>query len=411
MKSDLDRLMTDKQVDALLVTGPALHNPSMYYFTGGVHLTQGALLKQRGCPPVLLHYPMERDEAARTGLLTRNIMDYGYAELLKQENGNRSRALVGVFSKLFAEFGVQQGTVSLYGRVDLGPAFHIFNALADSLPGVNFVGESSDAVLALAAATKDAAEIERMRAVGKITTAVVGQVAEFITSHREKDGVMVKKDGSPLTVGEVKHNVNRWLLERGAENPEGCIFAIGRDAGVPHSAGNPQDVIATGKTIVFDIFPQESGGGYFYDFTRTWCVGHAPDEAYALYQDVLDCYKHVSSAFRAGTPCRDYQVMTCDFFRARGHQTVMDDPKVESGYVHSLGHGLGLNVHESPALTHLAQESALLQPGAVVTVEPGLYYPERGMGVRLEDTVWVTPEGRFETLAEYSMELVLMVRG
>ncbi len=410
MKSDLDRLMNEKNLDALLVTGPAAHNPAMYYFTGGVHLTGGALLKKRGNGAVLLHWPMERDEAARTGLATRNAMDYDYMELVKQANGDRAQAMVGVYRRLLEEFGVQ-GRVSLYGRVDLGPAFRTFNSLGQALPGVTLVGEGDHPVITEAAATKDADEIECIRAMGRTTTAVVGEVADFLTSHREKDGVLVNTGGSPLTVGEVKRNINRWLLDRDAENPEGCIFAIGRDSAVPHSEGNPDDAIPIGKTIVFDIFPQEPGGGYFYDFTRTWCVGHAPDEVWAVYQDVLDCYQHVRGPMRAGGLCRDYQVMACEFFKARGHVTIMEDPKTEEGYVHGLGHGIGLNIHESPVLSHLESNKDALQPGAVFSVEPGLYYPEKGIGVRLEDSVWVTPEGTVETLAEFPMDLVLPLRG
>ena len=87
-----------------------------------------------------------------------------------------------------------------------------------------------------------------------------------------------------------KVSIDLLLAEAGVENPEGIIFSIGRDAGIPHSVGNPEDRIAVGKTIVFDIYPCQAGGGYFYDMTRTWCVGHVPDEVLAVYQDVRDCY-------------------------------------------------------------------------------------------------------------------------
>ena len=88
-----------------------------------------------------------------------------------------------------------------------------------------------------------------------------------------------------------KRRINLWLAERGADNPEGTIFAIGRDAGVPHSTGTASDPLRLGQTIVYDIFPCEAGGGYYYDFTRTWCLGYAPDAVQALYQDVLDVYQ------------------------------------------------------------------------------------------------------------------------
>lgn len=82
-------------------------------------------------------------------------------------------------------------------------------------------------------------------------------------------------------------------------------------------------------------------------------------------------------------------------------------PQTLEGYVHSLGHGVGLNIHEPPWFGDTATPSDLLTPGVVFTVEPGLYYPERGMGIRLEDTVWVRPDGQIEQLAEYPYDLVL----
>ena len=95
------------------------------------------------------------------------------------------------------------------------------------------------------------------------------------------EDMLIGRDGEPVTIGQVKGLINLWLAERGAENPEGTIFAIGRDAAVPHSSGNPSDILRLGQTIVFDIYPCEAGGGYFYDFTRTWCLGYAPDDVQA----------------------------------------------------------------------------------------------------------------------------------
>jgi hypothetical protein len=81
-------------------------------------------------------------------------------------------------------------------------------------------------------ATKDESEVERIRQMGKITTSVVGEVADFLTSHKTDHDLLLSKDDQPLTIGDVKRQINLWLAERGSENPEGTIFAIGRDAGV-----------------------------------------------------------------------------------------------------------------------------------------------------------------------------------
>jgi Xaa-Pro aminopeptidase len=278
------------------------------------------------------------------------------------------------------------------------------------MPGLNLIGEIDTSVLMLARMTKDGSEIDRIRQMGAITTQVVGLAADFISSHKAKNGFVLKTDGLPLTIGDVKSKIDMWLSERGAENPEGTIFATGRDAGVPHSSGNPADLLKLGQTIVFDIFPCEAGGGYYYDFTRTWCLGYATDEILKLYEDVSAVYTQVTGALEVGKPFKDYQEMTCQLFSSRGHPTVKEDQQTQQGYVHSLGHGIGLNVHERPWSGVSSDAWDCLVPGAVFTIEPGLYYPEKNMGVRLENSYCVTPDGRIELLAEYPMDLVLPVK-
>lgn len=407
MKSDIDRLMKDANLDGLLVIGPAGHNPYMTYFTGLVHVTRGYLLKMRDHSPVLFHGSMERDEAASTGLQIKNLDDYDPLKLLEEAGGDPIQARAMLLQRIFKEFDVR-GRVGLYGKTEIGPHYATLRLVGEALPDVELVGEaSSRSVLTRARTTKDEDEVARIRKVGEITSTVVADVAGFLTSHQVKDGVLVDRQGEALTVGEVKRRINLWLAMRGAENPEGTIFAIGRDAGVPHSAGADDDLIPIGKPIVFDIYPCEAGGGYFHDFTRTWCLGYAPDEVQQIYEDVLDVFETVYQALKPNTPCRDYQVMTCELFEEKGHPTVLNNPKTKEGYVHSLAHGVGLAVHEGPYFSHVESNKDQLLPGSVITHEPGLYYPDRELGVRIEDTVWVHPDGTLEILAEYSKDLVL----
>jgi Xaa-Pro aminopeptidase len=353
---------------------------------------------------------MERDEAAKSGLQTRNIGDFNLTELLKQSGGDSLKAIVKRYQLMFDDLGISTGNVALYGRSEIGPNYAIFSALQQAMPGLNFIGEVDNSVLMLARMTKDEAEIERIRRMGKITTQVVGRVADFITSLKAKNGTLLSSDLQPVTIGDVKNRINLWLAELGAENPEGTIFAIGRDAGVPHSSGNSSDSLRLGQTIVFDIFPCEAGGGYYYDFTRTWCLGYAPDDVMALYENVLSTYTQVTAQLQVGKPFKDYQQLTCELFSAQGHPTIQEDPQTQQGYVHSLGHGIGLNVHERPWSGVNSDEKDCLVPGCVFTIEPGLYYPEKGMGVRLENSLWVRPDGKMEVLADYPLDLVLPVR-
>lgn len=407
MKSDLDTLMQSNNIDALLVTGPGQHNPAMVYMTGGAHLTTADLIKKRGEPPILFFNPMERDEAAKSGLNTKNLSEYRFFDLMKQYNGDQIKANAERYKRMLQDLDISSGTLSVYGKVDAGNIYAILTTLQQSLPHLTIIGEASDSILLQAMATKDETEIERIHRMGTITTSVVGKVADFLTTHKTIDEMLVTADDKPLTIGDLKSRINLWLAESGAENPEGTIFAIGRDAGVPHSSGIPTDVIRLGQTIVFDIFPCEAGGGYHYDFTRTWCLGYAPDEAIALYEDVLYVYRQIMSELKANAQCKPYQKLACELFEERGHPTIKTDPQTQEGYVHGLGHGVGLHVHERPWFGLNATDEDRLSPGVVTTIEPGLYYPERGMGVRLEDTVWVNPDEEIKIMADFPLDLVL----
>lgn len=412
MKSDIDALMQTRGLDAILILGHAEHNPPMYYFTGGGHVSHAALIKKRGQPGMLFCNDMEREEAARSGLEVVCFSKYPYAELLKEAGGDLTLAGALRFQRMFADLGIQGGRVGIYGHYDLSGVIGIVNHLRHLMPSLDLVGESrEDSLFMYAMESKDEAEVARIRKMGGVTTAVVGRVAEYLTTRDVRaDDVLLKEDGSPLTIADVKGMINLWLAELGAENPEGTIFAIGGDAGVPHSTGNPDDFIRLGRTIVFDIFPCEQGGGYFYDFTRTWSLGYATPEAQKLYDQVRGAYDRVMENLDLNVVFKEYQRMVCEYYEALGHKSPLNTEAPVDGYVHSLGHGVGVNIHERPWSSLTATDDNILKPGVVVTVEPGLYYPELGMGARIEDTVWIRPDGKAEVLADYPYDFVLKMK-
>jgi Xaa-Pro aminopeptidase len=233
------------------------------------------------------------------------------------------------------------------------------------------------------------------------------EMLNFIRDHRVEGDTLMKSDGAPLTVGDVKRFGRSRLLVHELEDPEGMIFAIGRDAGVPHSRGEADAPLRLGQSIVFDFFPCEAGSGYFHDMTRTFCLGYAPPEVQKVYDDVRECFERVMQALEPGAPTRRYEELVCDVFEAQGHNTTRKDSVKQEGYVHSLGHGVGLNIHEQPSFGLSKSNQSVLRPGAVFTLEPGLYYPEQGLGVRLEDTVYLDESGQFHSLTDFPKELVI----
>ena len=411
MKSEIDALMQSKNLDAILVVGSADHNPPMVYLTGGSHVSAATLIKKRGEPAVLFCNDMERDEAAKSGLKIIPYSTYDFDELMKEANGDSALALAIRYKRMFADRGVH-GRVAIYGNTEFGSAFASFTQLQKLVPEIELVGEMFyDSLFMKAMETKDATEMKRIRRMGSITTEVVRRTAEYLTGCVVRaDEVLLNTTGTPLTIGEVKAKINLWVAELGAENPEGTIFAIGRDSGVPHSAGNPPDLLRLGQTIVFDIYPCEAGGGYFYDFTRTWSLGYATPEAQKLYDEVKTVYDRLRDEFDLNAPLRDYQRLLCEWFEENGHDTPLHTPAPVHGYVHSFAHGVGLNIHERPWSGLTASDDNILKPGVVFTTEPGLYYPEKGLGVRIEDTYQVRPDGMIEVLAEYPYDFVLKMK-
>lgn len=407
MRTDLDRLMKEKDIDVLLVSGAAQHNPYMVFLTGIAHITRADLIKKRGEPAILFHNPMERDEARRSGLNTQSYTKYPWEKILKEAGGDPLVATTLRYQHMFRDLGISGGRIALYGRAELSKSYGVFSRLQRAMPDLNFITADEDDVLSLAMATKDEEDIQRMRRMGRITVAVVDEVADFLTRHKVENNTLTKPDGEVLKVADVKHLINRLLVEHDAENPEDTIFAIGREAGIPHSSGNPQDSVRLGETIVLDIFPCEYGGGFYHDFTRTWCLGYAPEKAEVLHEQVLTVFNKLVAYLKLDQPFARYQQMACEYFEQMGHSTLLNNPATECGYVHSIGHGVGLHIHEKP-FSHPSESTANnLKPGTVITIEPGLYYPEQYVGVRLENTVVALPDGRFEFLADYPMDLVL----
>jgi Xaa-Pro aminopeptidase len=407
MKGDMDQLMEERGVDAVLVAGRLYGNPAMYYMTNGAGLTSAYVVKKRGEAPVLLCSPIEREEAAASGLAVVNMSRYDLLGILR-ETDDRLAASVELYRRIFADQEVS-GRVGFYGLADRGSAWLALNALDTQLEDVEVFGENDPTLIDLARATKDSSEAERVREVGRRICGIVARTVEFLQSHRVKDGVLIQGDGKPLTIGCVHDEIYRLIAEQRLEDPEGFVFSIGRDAGIPHNKGRAEDVIELGKTIVFDIFPCETGGGYFFDLTRTFCLGYAPPEVEKAYQEVAECVEKLVEAYEVGVEARHYQQMTCEFFEDRGHPTVASDTQTEVGYVHSVGHGLGLAVHEEPFFADVPSNTDALKPGHIFTCEPGLYYPDRGFGIRIEDVMWIDPEGSVHNLTDFPKDLVIEV--
>lgn len=409
MKADIDRLMSKRGLDAIIVTGGEGHNTPRTYMSNGAHITGGIIVKKQGDDPILFVNGMEVEEAAKSGLAVFTYYDLDWAALLQEYEGDRSKVLPAMLVKALQKAGVPRGKVGLYGNGDLNVYLEVVRRLERHFPQYEILGEMGFTLFDEAYVTKDDAELARIKSVAQRTSEVVRLAWDFISSHREAEGVVVNADGQPLTIGAVKSYIRAELNVRGLQDT-GMIFAQGRDGGYPHSRGENDQPLRTGQAIVFDLSPHELGGGYHHDMTRTWSIGYATEAVQQAYEDVMEAFDQSIEAFAVNKPTYLAQEAALDSLEGKGHPTTRTDPSTMTGYVHSLGHGVGLNIHERPSMSHLLKED-IFQIGNVITIEPGVYYPDDGYGMRVEDTFYVSESGELISITDVPKDLVLPLNG
>ncbi len=405
MKSDIDSLMRQRELDALIISGGEEFNSARYYLSNGAHITHGTIFKLPDEPALLVCNRMELEEAQKSDLTVMTAAELGYYKLYEECEGDGIRATALFWRAILERLGLRGGRIGLYGAWQINKTIALYNLLQAELPQFEFVAEPKATLIEAAMLTKDSAEIRRLKSVAQRTNAVLQVAWDYIAGLRHAGEFLLDDSGRRVTIGAVKGFVRRELMARGLEDTN-MIFAQGRDAGFPHSRGEADMPLQVGKTIVFDLFPRELGGGYHHDVTRTWCIGYAPPEAEALYATVMQAFDIAIETYGLGKPTHLMQEAVLDYFEGQGHQTARSHPETMQGYMHSLGHGVGIDIHEGPSISHLRRDD-VLQIGNVLTIEPGLYYPERGCGVRVEDMFIVNENGELVSLTSFRKDLVI----
>jgi len=205
--------------------------------------------------------------------------------------------------------------------------------------------------------------------------------------------------GLPLTSDRLRAVIDAAVVQAGGVSAR-TIVAGGKQGCDPNHAGH--GVLRANQPILLDICPRSQKTGFHADITRTVVKGRASDGVRKMYRAVEEAQELGLGLVRHGAEGRAVHRAILGSLRKAGFETARRDGHME-GFVHTAGHGVGLDLHEAPHLTAASRD--LLRAGQVLTVEPGLYYPDIG-GVRLEDVALVTRIGaRNLTKSEKSLEL------
>ncbi|MFP8952823.1 M24 family metallopeptidase [Natrialbaceae archaeon A-arb3/5] len=319
------------------------------------------------------------------------------------------------YQQRVAENGPYEGTIDTvaafladYGVESIAVPRDFPTGTADGLRERGLaVTVESDGIVEGIRATKTEWEIEQIRATQRANQAAMATAEELIANATVADGVdgrsadrsggVLLHEGEPLTSERVKEEIEVTLLRNGCGLDE-TIVACGADGADPHDRGSGP--LRADELIVIDIFPRDKETGYFGDMTRTFARGDPGEEARRRYEVTERAYEAALDAVEAGVTGADVHGVACDVIENAGYETLRSDPHTDTGFIHGTGHGVGLDIHEAPSVSPSGGE---LEPGHVISIEPGIYDPAVG-GVRIEDLVVVTEDG-YENLTDYRVDL------
>jgi len=375
-----------KTPETLLMVADSEHSADMLYATG-LFVPDPFIYLQSSGRPLLVMSDLEIDRARKQAPHCR-VVSLSDCQKKLRRNGLKSPRFADVIREILREHKIRSVTVP--EGFSLG--------LATELTGLGLRVRARSGNFFPGREIKSADEVRKISAA--LTMAEVG-MAEGMQALRlakiDKRRRLIYR-GLPLTSERLRAVIDCAILQaRGlAAN---TIVAGGRQGCDPHERGH--GLLRANEPIILDIFPRSQKTGYFGDITRTVVRGRASEAVRKLYDTVYHGQKIALQKVRAGTSTSEIHQCVQQFFVQRGYPTGKRNGRME-GFFHGTGHGLGLEIHESPRIG--ATSTGALRAGQVVTVEPGLYYPKIG-GVRLEDVAFVTPTGarnltRYEKVLE-----------
>ena len=369
-----------------LVLIPSGESDADFTYASGFPVETGLYIRFDEADDVLVASPLEIDRARVQSKAARKL---GFAEAGFVDHGEYA-SWPRLAARMLREKGLEEARVS--------PRLQA--AYLEELRSAGVAVEIDRELFKAERRHKSAEEAGFIRAAQRAAEAAVTEVVRELAQAEIKDGVLWL-EGRPLTSERLYARAQLLLGEMGFSCPD-MIVAGSPECAMPHFRG--EGPIRAGAPVIIDIFPSGRASHYHGDLTRTVVVGDVPDEIRRMHASALQALDAGIESIRAGVLGRDVHSAVCQVLVDRGFGTTtkgFEGPEGGPKMNHSTGHGVGLDVHEAPALRGPSEE--LLEEGDVVTVEPGLYLLGLG-GVRVEDTGMVTADG-FENFTSLTRSL------
>jgi len=381
-------------VSALLLFGDTERSPALRHEVP-LAIIDALMFCERDGHKIVLTSQLERSRIARV-LPEAEILDFfdfGMREL-RQQGLSHEEAEREVVARVARHLELREATVP--GDFPL--------ALADRLreDGVRLVVD--DRAVQRRRRRKAGAELEGVLAAQRAAEAGMSAAAELLARAEPDGDGRLRLDGRELRAEQVRDALRAACAAAGAPCPPD-VMVVSVWSGFGHEPGSGP--LPAGLPIQVDLWPRHEESACWADMTRTFVVGEPSAEHAARIDEqerlVRAALEEAIAAVRPGVSGRELYDLACDRFEEAGYRTQRTGPGEDptEGFQFSLGHGIGLEVHEAPTLG-LAGGEALV-PGDVLAIEPGLWDRRLG-GVRFEDLVLVTEEGA-RRLTDFPYEL------
>lgn len=383
--SNLDKLISKNKVDAFIMFDTS-DNKNQLYLTDFKCYDNFLFLRTSDKKSKLLVPTLEKQRAEKESLVDYICPTSKYEE--KDVRGNLNLELDVVVSFLKDN---NINSIALTKNV----SYFVYNRLKK-----DFSVEVFDNPVMDSRKIKDARELDNLKEVQSITQNALEYAKSILKESEIGDDNSLIYNNSLLTSDLLRKKIEKYFIENNCLLKESIIVS-GSEGSDPHNYGSGS--LRASEPILIDIFPEHRDTKYWGDMTRTFLKGHTPMEVRNMYKatrsafetalDVLDTNEEVT--------CGEIHNSVCDIYSNNNYNTIKDGD-IEEGFIHSTGHGIGLDLHEPPRISDNNQK---LRKGYVLTIEPGLYDKEYG-AVRIEDMIVVTENG-FKNLNDFSYDMKL----